>query len=106
MSQTRAFVLVQINIRDHDGYAKYETPTTLDCIKRFGGEVLVVDDQADLVEGDWPYGRTVIVEFASKKQARRWYDSPEYQACAKLRHAAADSNMVIAGGRPTIFGRR
>lgn len=104
MSQTRAFVLVQINIRDHEAYARYETPVTFDCIKRFGGQVLVVDDAADHVEGEWPYGRTVIVEFPSKLQARLWYDSPDYQARAKLRHVAADSNMAIVAGRPAGLG--
>ncbi|ELP63812.1 hypothetical protein STRTUCAR8_00413 [Streptomyces turgidiscabies Car8] len=30
--------------------------------------------------------------------ARAWYDSAEYEKAKPLRHAAADSNMVIVAG--------
>jgi uncharacterized protein (DUF1330 family) len=38
-----------------------------------------------VLEGDWPYTRTAIIRFADDAEAKRWYNSPEYQAAAKFR---------------------
>jgi uncharacterized protein (DUF1330 family) len=54
----------------------------------------------EVVEGSWPFTRTVILEFPSKKLAQAWYDSDEYQAVVGLRHGSATSNLVIVSGYP------
>ena len=64
----------------------------------FGGKVLVVDEDVEILEGSWPGNRTVIVEFESLDKAREWYHSMSYQAALPLRLAAADCNVVIAAG--------
>ena len=38
-----------------------------------------------MLDGDFPGNGTAIIEFPSREDALRWYDSPEYQA---LRRAA------------------
>jgi len=53
-----------------------------------------------VVEGDWPFTRTVVIEFPSKTLARAWYHSDEYQAVVGLRHNSATSNLVIVSGYP------
>jgi uncharacterized protein (DUF1330 family) len=54
----------------------------------------------EIVEGNWPFTRTVLIEFPSKELARVWYESDEYQAVVGLRHRSATSNLVIASGYP------
>ena len=54
----------------------------------------------EIVEGNWPFTRTVLIEFPSKELARAWYESDEYQAVVGLRHGSATSNLVIASGYP------
>jgi uncharacterized protein (DUF1330 family) len=39
-----------------------------------------------------------VIEFESYEQALACYHSPEYQAVAKIRHANADSQIVIVEG--------
>ena len=40
----------------------------------------------------------MVVEFDSVEQAKRFYDSPEYQAARKVRENAAQMNMLVIAG--------
>jgi uncharacterized protein (DUF1330 family) len=68
-----------------------------------GVGVLAVDAKPQVLEGNWHGDQTVVLEFDSVEAAREWYESEAYQEAAKLRHAAADCNVVIVSGfeRPT-----
>jgi uncharacterized protein (DUF1330 family) len=100
MSQTKAYVIVQIVINDMDGYRQYGAADHLAYFEKFSGKLVAADDDVEIVEGAWPFTRTVMVEFASKELARAWYDSTEYQAVVGLRHASATSNLAIVAGYP------
>ena len=63
-----------------------------------GGQIVVVDDAPEQIEGDWHGTRTVVLEFESVEAARNWYHSAEYQEHAPLRHAAADNKAAIVAG--------
>ncbi|MET0147786.1 MAG: DUF1330 domain-containing protein, partial [Acidimicrobiales bacterium] len=52
----------------------------------------------EVLEGEWHGTRTVIVEYPSVEQARKWYESDGYQAALPLRRAASNGNVVIATG--------
>ncbi|MGA9489522.1 MAG: DUF1330 domain-containing protein [Mycobacterium sp.] len=100
MPEQKAFVIVQIAINDRDKYHQYETADHLQIFDRFGGKVVGIDEDVDIIEGGWPFTRTVLIEFPSKRQARSWYESDEYQAVVGLRHSSTTSNLVIAAGYP------
>ncbi len=61
-------------------------------------KALVVADDHEVIEGEWPGTRTVILEFPSVAAAQDWYRSPEYQAAVPIRQAAADCSAVIVAG--------
>jgi uncharacterized protein (DUF1330 family) len=100
MSEPKVFVIVQILINDRDRYHQYETAGHLEIFDRFSGKVVGVDENVEIIEGSWPFTRTVVIEFPSKELARAWYESDEYQAVAGLRHGSATSNLVIVSGLP------
>ncbi len=50
------------------------------------------------IEGETPPDGVVILEFPTVEDAKEWYYSPEYQAAAKHRLAAADYRGVIVEG--------
>ena len=100
MPEEKAFVVVQIVVKDQDGYYRYATAGHQEIFDMFSAKVVGVDDDVEVVEGDWPFTRTVIIEFPSKKLARAWYESDEYQAVVGLRHNSATSNLVIVSGYP------
>ena len=100
MSEAKTFVIVQIEIEDRDRYHQYETAGHLEIFDKFSGKLVGVDENVEIVEGSWPFTRTVLIEFPSKELARAWYESGEYQAVVGLRHSSATSNLVIVSGFP------
>jgi uncharacterized protein (DUF1330 family) len=51
-----------------------------------------------VLEGDWPTGRFVILEFPSAARAREWWDSEDYRPAKALRHATASTKMILVEG--------
>ena len=100
MSEAKTFVIVQILINDRGGYHQYETAGHQEIFDKFSAKVVGIDEKVEIVEGSWPFTRTVLIEFPSKDLARAWYDSEEYQAVVGLRHGSATSNLVIVSGLP------
>ena len=91
------YLIAQINIHDR---AEYETYSEgfLAVFSRYKGELLVVSESPEVVEGEWPYTRTVLIRFPTAEEARRWYESPDYQAIAQHRFRAATANAVMVEG--------
>jgi uncharacterized protein (DUF1330 family) len=52
-----------------------------------------------VLEGEWPYTRTVVLRFADENEAKRWYESDEYQALAQYRFRASRATLILAKGR-------
>src|SRR3954462_12315818 len=93
----KGYVILTEAIHDAAGMHAYGQASTQALIE-FGGRVLVVDEDVQVLEGAWPGNRTVVVEFESVDKAREWYHSSTYQTALPLRLAAADCNVVIAAG--------
>jgi len=92
------FFMAQLNVHDRQGYGRYlEGAGAL--LEEFSGRVLAVDEDVAILEGEWPYGRTVLIEFPSRDHLDRWYRSPGYREIAAHRHAAAAGNAVVLQGR-------
>jgi uncharacterized protein (DUF1330 family) len=100
MPAAKAFVIVQISINDRGGYEQYGLAGHQEIFDTFSAKLVGVDEDVEVVEGSWPFTRTVILEFPSKELAQAWYDSDEYQAVVGLRHGSATSNLVIVSGYP------
>jgi len=92
-----AYLIAQVTIHDPAVYEKY-VAGFMDAFAPFGGRVLVAAEDVEVLEGTWPRARTVVLEFPSMEQAKRWYKSPNYQAIAQHRFKAATSSLVLAGG--------
>ena len=93
------YIIAQIGIHDRGEYEKY-SGGFLEVFSRFKGELLAVSEDPIVVEGDWPYTRTVLMRFPSADEARRWYESPEYQMIAQHRFRGSKTNAVIVEGLP------
>lgn len=92
------YFVAQITIRDRDEYQKYLDGHE-EIFARYEGTVLAVDETPEVVEGKWPYSRTVLISFPSEDEAKRWYNSPEYRELVKHRHRASEANIVLVEGR-------
>jgi len=93
----RAFVIAQENSFDQAMVGEYRQKV-VESIASFGGKFVVRGGALTVVEGEWPYERTVVVEFPSRAMAEAWYGSPAYQKVLPLRLNSTRSNLIIVDG--------
>jgi uncharacterized protein (DUF1330 family) len=92
-----AYLIVETDITDPEQYEQYKAASP-GAIAAHGGRFVVRGGETAVLEGDWIPKRLVVVEFDDLEAAKRFYDSPEYQAAMKLREGAAKLNMVAVEG--------
>lgn len=92
-----AYVIVDEDVFDPEGieeYSKAARPT----IAQYGGKAIIRTTECEVLEGTWRPKRLVVIQFDSVEQAKRWYNSPEYQAAIPLRQRAAKTNFILVEG--------
>ena len=92
-----AYVLAEIEITNPDGYREY-TAIVPATIAKYGGRFLVRGGAAEVLEGDWPQRRRVLLEFPSMQAAKAWWDSPEYEKPKALRQAHSKGRLLLLDG--------
>jgi uncharacterized protein (DUF1330 family) len=85
-------------IHDREEFNKYRSGVH-DVLKKHQGEIVVSNEEFEIIEGDWPYTKTVVVRFPSVEQAKRWYESPEYQEVVQHRFKGAKTDLILIDGR-------
>jgi len=93
-----AYIIGLIEIHDRDEYNQYQAGFR-EIFSRYNGEILVVEEAPTILEGAWPHTRTVVLRFADENEAKRWYESEQYQALAQHRFRASRANVILAKGR-------
>lgn len=73
-------------------------PRAVDCLNRFDVEILAVNENTQVLEGQTGHDRLVILHFPSRDEAMRWYNSPEYQSMIHLRLNSVEGTLVMAEG--------
>lgn len=92
-----AYIIAQIDIHDPVEYEQYAQGAR-PLFPGYRCEVLVADGSPTLLEGTWPYNKTVVIRFEDEAEAQRWYRSPEYQAIVKFRLNSSSTNLVLTKG--------
>ena len=92
-----AYVLAEIEITNPEGYKEYTTrvPAT---IAKYGGRFLVRGGAAQVLEGEWPQRRRVIIEFPSMDAAKNWWNSPDYEKPRAMRQANSKGRLLLLEG--------
>ncbi|MEY2453868.1 MAG: hypothetical protein QOD92_3442 [Acidimicrobiaceae bacterium] len=95
------YVIYQGEVTDPERYEEYKTKAAA-SIAAAGGRYIVRAGDMEVLEGDAPAGRTVILEFPTLQAAVDWYRSDDYAAARKIREGAATARMyAIDGYAPT-----
>jgi uncharacterized protein (DUF1330 family) len=92
----KAYIIFQETIHDREAMDTYSQAAMPAIAGK--ADVLVVDQNAEVLEGEWPANQTVVLAFESVEAAKAWYESEAYQAAIPLRQAAADTNVAILTG--------
>jgi uncharacterized protein (DUF1330 family) len=92
-----AYVIVDVQVHDPEGYAEYRQLSGA-SVAQYGGQFLVRGGAVDVAEGDWQPGRFVVIQFPSMEQAKTWYNSPEYTTARAIRQRYSSGNLLFVEG--------
>jgi uncharacterized protein (DUF1330 family) len=95
------YFIAQLQIHDDDEYQKYLNGFD-NVFEKYDGEVISVEENPIILEGDWDYSRLVIIRFSNEDDAGRWYHSPEYQSILKYRLNASKGTVLLINDRSVI----
>ena len=85
------------DVKDSELLAEY-TDGARPVLRDHPHELVVVDTEAQTLEGEPPGSRVVILKFESEQACRDFYDSPGYQAVIGKRLEAVEGFDVLAKG--------
>ena len=92
-----AYLVAQLKVHNAATFQRYREAVA-PLVDRFGGRYRVRGGELEVLEGEWPRPRLVIIEFQSRDAARLFYESPEYREILPLRQASADGTVAIVEG--------
>ena len=85
-----AYLIVDLDIHDLDGYQKYREGVPA-LIAKHGGEYLVRGGEFEVIEGDWRPHRLVLFRFPDRQAIRDFFADPANKG-KPIREAAASWN--------------
>lgn len=94
-----AYVIAWTTVVDRDAIARYGAALPA-VLARYGGRYLFAGPGTQALEGDWDATGVAIIEFPSREDAQRWYESPEYAPLRELRRAAGPTAMLVTPDAP------
>lgn len=92
-----AFIIASVNVTNPEKYKEYQALTP-EAIAKNGGKFVVRGGAMEVLEGQWPRPRVVVIQFDSMDAAKRFYSSAEYTAARALREGAAEFSMIVVEG--------
>jgi len=92
-----AYVVYQGEVLDPERYDEYKAKGAASIVAA-GGRYLVRGGDVEVLEGEAPAGRTVVLEFPTMQAAIDWYRSDEYTEIRKIREGAARARMYVVDG--------
>jgi uncharacterized protein (DUF1330 family) len=92
-----AYFIAEVEVTNPRGYEPYRALAGA-SIAQYGGRFVVRGGKTELIEGSPEPQRVVVIEFADAAAARRWYNSPEYQAALPIRLANSKGRAFIVEG--------
>jgi uncharacterized protein (DUF1330 family) len=91
------YVVAQLKFTDLPAYRRYQQAFAA-VFARFNGQMLAADEQPQVIEGDWPMDKLVLMSFPDKDSARSFVEDPAYQDISRDRRAGAQTVALIVRG--------
>ncbi|TDI45831.1 MAG: DUF1330 domain-containing protein [Acidobacteria bacterium] len=92
-----AYLIARVHVTNPEAYEGYKK-LAAEAIAKYDGRYLARGGRMVTLEGDEETARVVIVAFPSLEQAKKFYDSPEYQEAKAAREGAATGHFVVVEG--------
>jgi uncharacterized protein (DUF1330 family) len=95
----RAYLIIDVEILDPDGFARYVSGHRA-SVEEYGGRFLVAGGPFESLEGNYAPRLIVIQEWPSRARFHEWYASAAYAPWKELRHRVARTNVTLVEGVP------
>ncbi|MFJ8819572.1 DUF1330 domain-containing protein [Amycolatopsis thermoflava] len=95
-----AYLVATLDVTDAGAFARYAAAVP-SIVASHGGRYIARGGATELLEGDAPVQRVVVIEFDTLDAARAYYHSPDYQRARELRAGAATGALFITDGITT-----
>lgn len=91
-----AYMIVTAKIADRDAFINGYGIAAAALIEQFGGKYVLRGPGAELLEGDFGEGASMVIsEWPDKESVKRFWNSPEYAEAKKLREGVADVQVLV-----------
>lgn len=99
-----AYMFVIATIADREAFIQGYGARAADLVEKFGGKYVLRGPGAELLEGGFGAGASMVVsEWPDKASAKAFWESPEYAEVKKLRAGIADCQVLLVEA-PRING--
>jgi uncharacterized protein (DUF1330 family) len=91
-----AYMIVTAKVKDRDAFINGYGAAAGKLVVQFGGKYVLRGPGAELLEGDFGEGASMVIsEWPDKAAVRSFWNSPEYAEVKKLRQGIADVQVVV-----------
>ncbi len=91
-----AYMIVTASIKDRDAFINGYGAAAAKLVAQFGGKYVLRGPGAELLEGNFGDGASMVIsEWPDKDAARAFWNSPDYAEAKKLRADIADCQVLL-----------
>ncbi|NJS14907.1 MAG: DUF1330 domain-containing protein [Sphingopyxis sp.] len=91
-----AYMIITAKITDREAFIGGYGPAAAKLVAEFGGKYVLRAPGAELLEGSFGDGASVVIsEWPDKAAALAFWNSPEYAEAKKLRDGLADVQVLM-----------
>jgi uncharacterized protein (DUF1330 family) len=91
-----AYMIVTAKIEDRDAFIHGYGAAAAKLVEQFGGKYVLRGPGAELLEGDFGAGASMVIsEWPDKAAALAFWNSPDYAEVKKLRAGIADCQVLL-----------
>ena len=91
-----AYMIVTARISDREAFIHGYGAAAAALVERFGGKYVLRGPGAELLEGAFGDGASMVIsEWPDKTAAKAFWNSPEYSEAKKLREGIADCQVLL-----------
>ena len=90
-----AYLIFTHKVTDSDKLNNDYLPKAVETLGPYNPEIIIVDENIEVIEGNSEDTRTVALKFKDRDEAKRWYNSAEYQAIVNLRMDSIEGARAV-----------
>jgi uncharacterized protein (DUF1330 family) len=91
------YAIAQLKFTNRPAYDRYQA-RFMGVFKKFNGRLLAADEHPQILEGEWPRDKVVLMSFPDEPSLQCWANSPEYQEILQDRKQGADAIVLLVKG--------